>query len=117
MGKAMLAFLPEDRLTAILDDVELTERGPNTITDEAAFRAELAGIRRSGIAVNDEELAYGLRSIAMPIRTQTGEVTAAINLAAHRSMISIDDLVARLSPALRHTAEQISARLGYRAPA
>ncbi len=38
----MLAFLPEDRLTAILDGIELTERGPNTITDLAAFRAELA---------------------------------------------------------------------------
>jgi len=47
----------EDGCGAILDDVELTERGPNTITDEAAFRAELAGIRETGIAVNDEELA------------------------------------------------------------
>ena len=28
MGKAMLAFLPEDRLIAILDDIELAERGP-----------------------------------------------------------------------------------------
>ena len=58
-------------------------------------------MRCSGFALNDEELAYGLRSIAMPIRTQSGEVAAAVNLAAHRSMISVDDLVARLSPALR----------------
>jgi hypothetical protein len=30
-------------------------------------------------------------------------VAAAINLAVHRSMVSMDDLVIRLSPALRRT--------------
>jgi hypothetical protein len=32
-------------------------------------------------------------------------------------MISIDDLIARLSPVLRYSADEISARLGYRGPA
>ena len=44
----------------------------------------------AGLAVNNEELAYGLRSIAVPVRRQTGEVVAAINLAVHRSMVSLD---------------------------
>ena len=111
MGKAMLAFLPEDRLAAILDDVELTERGPNTITDEAAFRAELAVIRETGIAVNDEELAYGLRSIAAPISARSGEVVAALNLAVHRSMGLTTDLIERFSPAILKTAAAISAEI------
>ena len=111
MGKAMLAFLPEDRLAAILEEVELTERGPNTITDEAAFRAELAGIRKSGIAVNDEELAYGLRSIAAPISARSGEVVAALNLAVHRSMGLTTDLIERFSPAVLKTAAAISAEI------
>jgi IclR family pca regulon transcriptional regulator len=111
MGKAMLAFLPEDRLAAILDEVELTERGPNTITDEAAFRAELAGIRETGIAVNDEELAYGLRSIAAPISARSGEVVAALNLAVHRSMGLTTDLIERFSPAILKTAAAISSEI------
>jgi IclR family pca regulon transcriptional regulator len=117
MGKVLLAHLPHGEREAALAHTDFSRRGPNTITTAATLEKELVHVRSTGFALNDEELAYGLRSIAMPIRTQTGEVTAAINLAAHRSMISIDDLVARLSPALRHTAEQISARLGYRAPA
>jgi IclR family pca regulon transcriptional regulator len=64
--------------------------------------------------VNNEELAFGLRSIAMPIRDRSGEVVAAINLAAHRSWVSMDDLVRRLGPTLRATADAISARAGYR---
>jgi IclR family pca regulon transcriptional regulator len=117
MGKVLLAHLPDAEREAALAETDFTRRGPNTITTAPTLEKELVHVRCSGFALNDEELAYGLRSIAMPIRTQTGEVTAAINLAAHRSTISVDDLVARLSPALRYTADAISARLGYRAPA
>jgi IclR family pca regulon transcriptional regulator len=111
MGKALLAFLPEDRLAAVLEHVELVARGPNTIVDEAVFRDELAQIRETGIAVNDEELAYGLRSIAAPISTRAGEVSAALNLAVHRSMASTAELIERFAPAVRRTAAAISAEL------
>jgi IclR family pca regulon transcriptional regulator len=88
-------------------------RGPNTLTDPAALAAELERVRADGVAVNNEELAYGLRSIAVPVWGQGGEVVAAINLAVHRSTASIEDLVDRLGPRLKQTAEEISARIGY----
>ena len=55
-------------------------------------------MRRDGFAVNNEELAYGLRSIAAPVRQSDGAVAAAINLAVHSSMVSMQELVARLTP-------------------
>jgi IclR family transcriptional regulator, pca regulon regulatory protein len=116
MGKALLAFVPADRLEEILDETELTARGPNTITDRAGLRAEMERIRAAGVAVNNEELAYGLRSIAAPIRSRSGEVVAALNLAVHRSMVSIEDLIERHGPPVKRTAEAISAELGHRAP-
>jgi IclR family pca regulon transcriptional regulator len=99
---------------ALLDRIELAPLGPNTLTDRTALTAELERVREEGIAVNNEELAFGLRSIAAPVRGQSGNVVAAINLAVHRSWVSIEDLVTRLSPPLRHTAEAISHRIGYR---
>jgi IclR family pca regulon transcriptional regulator len=66
------------------------------------------------VAVNNEELAYGLRSIASPIRSSRGEVVAALNLAVHRSMVSIDDLIDRYGPPVRRTAAAISAGIGHR---
>ena len=116
MGKALLAFVPERRFEEILDVVELVARGPNTITDRAAFRVEMRKIRTLGVAVNNEELAYGLRSIAAPIRSRSGEVVAALNLAVHRSMISIDDLIERYGPPVKRTADAISADIGHRSP-
>ncbi len=114
MGKVLLAYLPEDACKGLLDRSDLAQRGPNTLTRRASLVAELKRVRDAGIAVNNEELAYGLRSIAVPVRGQSGDVVAAINLAVHRSWVSMEDLVKRLSPNLRCAAADISARLGYR---
>ena len=114
MGKVLLAGLPEPELAAVLDQVQFQQRGPNTLTERKALADALAAVRDAGIAVNNEELAYGLRSIAVPVRDSSGVVAAAINLAVHRSLVSMEDLVIRLSPALKRTANEISARIGYR---
>lgn len=113
MGKAIVAFLPEQRREELIARIDFRPRGPNTLTSAAAFRGALAEIRRSGIAVNNEELAYGLRSIAAPIHSRSGEVVAALNLAVHRTMVSMDELVTRYGPAVRKTATEIAAGLGH----
>ena len=118
MGKAILAFVPEDRRDELIERIDFVPRGPNTITDPHAFLVELDRIRIAGIAVNDEELAYGLRSIAAPIHAHSGEVLAALNLAIHRTMGSMDELIARFGPAVTKTASDISLGMGHRlAPA
>ena len=116
MGKALLAFVPAERLEEILDQTDLIARGPNTIVDRAALRTEMERVRIAGVAVNNEELAYGLRSIAAPIRSRSGEVVAALNLAVHRSMVSIDDLIERYGPTVKRTADVISGEIGHRPP-
>ena len=118
MGKAILAFLDDAHREALIERIEFTPRGPNTLTDKHAFRDELTRIRARGVAVNDEELAYGLRSIAAPIHSHSGEVVAALNLAVHRTMVAMDELIARFGPAVTRTARDISHGLGHRlAPA
>jgi IclR family pca regulon transcriptional regulator len=114
MGKVLLAYLPDADRRAALEAIPLTRRGPNTLTDLAALWADLERVRRTGLAVNNEELAYGLRSIAAPVRSQSGEVVAAINLAVHRTMVSMENLVVRLGPALHRAAGEISSRIGFR---
>jgi len=108
------ARLPDAQRANVVTRVELARRGPNTVTGRDAFARELTRVRSAGMAVNNEELAYGLRSIAVPVRSQGGEATAAINLAVHRSMVSMEDMVAHLGPPLERTAAQISSRIGHR---
>jgi IclR family pca regulon transcriptional regulator len=114
LGKVMLAFLDEADQKAAIAGIDFARRGPNTVTSRPAFLLELKRVREDGFAINNEELAYGLRSIAAPILSRDAVAVAAINLAVHSSMVSMEDLVARLSPTLRAAAADISARLGYR---
>lgn len=114
MGKILLANLPDVEQRDLIDNMTLTRRGPNSITSKRALRTELEHVLDEGIAVNDEELAEGLVSIAAPLRSESRDVVAAINLAAHTSMISLEEMVDGLSPQLVTTAHHISARLGYR---
>jgi IclR family transcriptional regulator, pca regulon regulatory protein len=113
MGKVLLADLDEGDVADVLGRTQFTQRGPNTIVARRELLAELERVRAAGLAVNNEELAYGLRSIAAPIRAQNGRAVAAINLAVHRTMVSLEDLVERLSARLEQTAAEISARIGY----
>jgi IclR family transcriptional regulator, pca regulon regulatory protein len=114
MGKILLAYLPEDERRERFADVKLAKRGPNTITSKSALRDELEEVADAGFAVNDEELTPELYAIAVPIRDEAREVVAAVNMAVHSSMISLEELVDALGPHLVSTADRISARLGFR---
>jgi IclR family pca regulon transcriptional regulator len=113
MGKLLLAHLPEHERQTVLDHLTLAKCVPNTISNKKALRDELDEVRNTGFAVNDEELAPGLYSIATPVRNETREVVAAVSLAAHSSMISLEGMVHALGPHLISTTDRISARLGY----
>jgi len=114
MGKVLLANLPETEKRDLIDGATLVRRGPNSIKSKKTLRTELEHVLNEGLAVNDEELSEGLISMAVPIYQEDREVVAALNMAAHTSMVSIEDMVDQLAPHLVSTADQISARLGYR---
>ncbi len=110
-GKALIAFLPRPDLDRLLDRIDLTQRGPRTLTSKAALLAELEQVRRTGVAVNDEELDSGLRSIAAPVRSRSGEIVASVNVAIPWSPVAMSELVARFGPAVAATARQIAAQV------
>jgi IclR family transcriptional regulator, pca regulon regulatory protein len=107
-GKALLAFLPPPDLEALLDRIELLPRGPRTVGSRSALATELGQVRRTGMALNDEELDGGLRSIAVPVRSRAGSVVAAVNLAFPWSPVAMSELTDQFGPLLQATARQIS---------
>lgn len=114
LGKVLLACLPEEEQKTLVGQAQLAKRGPNTIISKKALRAELQSVHEEGLAIDDEELAPDIQAIAAPVRSSAGDVIAAVNLAAAKNMITIDELVVSLSPHLIATTNRISARLGYR---
>jgi len=116
MGKALLAFLPPDDLANRVARIEFIGRGPNAIHSRRALLQALREVRDRGFAINDEELDFGLRSVAAPIRANSGDVAAAVNLAVHASRFTLPQLVTSYAPAVVAAAAEISEKLGYRHP-
>src|SRR3984957_12444655 len=77
IGKLLLAFLDPAELDAAITPASFTgNAGPNAKRTLDELRPELATIRAQGWAMQDEELAYGLRSVAAPVRGESGTVIA-----------------------------------------
>ncbi|HEX7558773.1 MAG TPA: IclR family transcriptional regulator [Usitatibacter sp.] len=111
VGKALIAFQPPEIVQQIIDN-GLKRYTQGTITDPEKLRAELATIRQKGYAIDDEEIEVGLRCIAAPIRDHSGQVTAAISVAAPVQRMTKKNLQATI-PSVVAAAEAISRRLGY----
>lgn len=112
-GKLLLAYLPVAGQRALIAAIELEAHAPNTIVRKGLLRTELARIHDQHFSMDREESATGFRAIAAPIREETGEVIAAVEIEMSKAIAS-DELPDLLLPHLRSTADQISARLGYR---
>ena len=107
MGKVLLAFAPAEQSARLVDTVELTRLGPNTITDRDAFRAEIATVRARGYAIADEEHETGIRAIGVPIVDSSGRLRAAISIAAPAFRCDVEQLTGHL-PAIRTAADTIT---------
>ena len=107
LGRAILAYQPEDGLRAYLQRVRLEARTPKTITDKSAFQAALDATRAQGYAIVSEELEYGLRSIAVPVLQKNGRVTTALNLSAQAGRISAEEMEERFLPLLKSASETL----------
>jgi len=79
LGKAMLAFLPQDELRALLPEllVGFTE---HTITTRRELEATLSVARDRGWAIEREESGYNVACAAAPVRNVRGEVVAALSI-------------------------------------
>ncbi|UQX87403.1 IclR family transcriptional regulator [Jatrophihabitans telluris] len=112
IGKLLLAYLDDNDLNArITVDSFGAQHGPNAKVSLDELREELVKIREQGWAMQDEELAYGLRSIAGPIVGEGGRVVAGVNLALQARDWSTQRIVRELRPAVLAACAEISTLL------
>lgn len=113
MGKAMLAHLPVDDLKRLLQPSELSPCTANTKITVEDLTQDLESVRRRGYAINDEELAIGLRAVAAPVWDDSHTVVAAINISGSTETISRKRMRDELAPQAMQAASDISQALGY----
>lgn len=111
VGKAILALLPEERATELIEGADLVAHTDTTLRIRAALEAELERIRERGYAVDDGEFEDFSTCIAAPLRNSTGDVTAAVSLTSLRVIAPLTELTP-LVPELTDTAAAITRDLG-----
>ena len=111
-GKVLLAFLPGSQREALLSAAPLAALTPDTITDPARLRAELATVRARGWAEAVNEREIGVASIAAPVRNSRGEVVAAISIGAPLVRLGAAQR-RRYARAVTEAGDAVSRRLGW----
>jgi IclR family transcriptional regulator, carbohydrate utilization repressor len=109
VGKLFLAHDEPTRVRNYATRTGLTGHTRNSITDVARLEKELAQVRASGVARDDEELELGVRCIAAGVFDDQRKLVAGLSISA-----PADRLEEGWAERVRSTAAQISAALGYR---
>jgi len=107
LGRAMVAFLPDEEIDAMLARSKLESTTQRSITDPEKLRAELRKIRSRGYAVNDQELVIGVTGVAAPVFGLSGRPLAAINLSISHP-VKASEIHDELAPLVLQTARSIS---------
>jgi DNA-binding IclR family transcriptional regulator len=108
LGKAMLAFLPEDE-KRVLSAKALRSMTCETVTSPDELREQLDDVRASGLAVEQDEAVIGESALASPVFDSSGDAVGAIGVV----IASGSDLALHEARALvRETARALSRELG-----
>ena len=111
LGKAILAFLSQEDLDAYLASVKFNSYTSNTITTRKRLKEELQKTRERGVAIDNEELAIGLRCISAPVFDYTGFPSYAISIAGPTTRMT-NEVIERMKKKVRRTCAKLSAYLG-----
>jgi IclR family pca regulon transcriptional regulator len=107
MGHVLLAGLDDDALEEQLAGLDLLPLTDHTLTSVEELRARLRDVRTQGFALVDQELEYGLRSLAAPVHNRAGKVVAAVNVSTQVSRVSPEETRRLLLPPLRKAVAEI----------
>lgn len=113
-GKVLVAWKTTEDVRHLLP-LRLEQFTDETVTDATEFVEQLKVIREQGYSTATGELARDLFVASAPVRDSTGNVIAAISIAAPTSRVP-EEKIEALAQDLIQTAEAVSIGLGYLPP-
>jgi len=110
-GRVLLAGVTAERLQRYFESARLEALTERTVTDPSRLRALIEEARRSGYSAVEDELAYGVIALAVPVLDHRGRVVAALNSSSHSRRTTRTRLVRDRLAMLQQVSRQISADL------
>lgn len=112
LGKAILAFLPDEIRNSLISGIKYQAFTPRTIINQQMLENNILLIRQQYYALDDEERHIGVRCLAAPIFDYRNKVIGAIGITAPTVRLPLEkvDAVSRL---VKKAAFEVSVQMGY----
>ncbi|APR31329.1 MULTISPECIES: IclR family transcriptional regulator [Citrobacter] len=110
VGKALCAWLPQDKIDELLPNEELPQYTDTTITSKKALMKEFAKIREQGWVFDNAEDSPGIYCIAAPVFNRNKEVIAAISISGVELQMP-KDCIPQYSQWVREACQSLSEKL------
>jgi IclR family transcriptional regulator, pca regulon regulatory protein len=107
-GRVLLAGLTAERLDHYFGRARFEPLTDKTVVDPAKLRRLIEECRRAGYSAVEDELAYGVVALGVPVFDQQGRVVASLNTSSHSRRLSKQKLVRERLAMLREASRQIS---------
>ncbi len=112
IGKAILAFLPEDAAADIIVQTGLPRQTPRTIVNRARLQKEMEMTRQRGYSTDCAENEESTYCVGAPILDARGRPIAGCSLSGIDPEIVATKLDS-IAACVTYTAQEISRRMGY----
>jgi IclR family pca regulon transcriptional regulator len=111
LGRVLLAYRSDEFIEEFLGQADLRKLTNKTVTSKSQLRKILKKTRRQGFASIQDELDYGIVSVAVPVRSDTGEILGAINCSTATTRVDEQKMLKTRLPYLQTASKGIEFEL------
>jgi IclR family pca regulon transcriptional regulator len=111
MGRVLLSGLGPEGLCRYFERATFVSLTPRTVTGRDEIAALIEDCRRDGYAAVEDELAYGVVAVAVPVLDASGRIVAALNSSSHSKKMTRAALVRERRGLLEDISRRLSAEL------
>ena len=103
----LLSALPVSEMQGWVAQQSFLAMTAHTTAQSKKLVDEFARVCAQGYAAVDQELALGLRTLAVPLFNTRGEMLAALNASVHAARMGMAQLIEDCLSSLRHAQTQL----------
>ena len=115
IGKALLAWFPPDKVSALIARQGLEKFTSLTLTSEGLLTRDLSRTRGRGYAIDDQERTEGMRCIAAPIFGPAGQPVAGLSVSGPAFRLALSDAT-KIGRRVVQAADQVTEAIGGQRP-
>ena len=107
VGQVLIANLPEDEREAHISSTDFIRFTKYTVSSAGKLRQALSQVQRNGYAVVNQQLELGVWALGVPVRKPSGDIVAALGIAAFAERVSVEKMVMKFLPRLQRGAREL----------